>query len=123
MTVAAEAIIVAIEDRRKNWRPLAGSSELMGLRRHTQLLYHSYVDASQREPSCTPIWLVEHYSKSTAAQLSASEIKEDLSIFCLDNTWKQTSLMFLNLWATHILDLDLALVEACTESQKRIWFI
>jgi hypothetical protein len=40
--------------------------------------------------------LVKNYSKSTAAQLAASEIEEDLSTFPLDDTWKQTNLMFLN---------------------------
>jgi hypothetical protein len=40
--------------------------------------------------------LVERYSKSTAAQLSASEIEEDLSTFRLNDTWKKSNLMFLN---------------------------
>ncbi len=66
--------------------------------------------------------LVERYSKSTAAQLSASEIEEDLSTFRLDSTWTKTNLMFLNTWATRILDLDLVLIQPTTESQKRIWF-
>ncbi len=30
--------------------------------------------------------------------------------------------MFLNAWATKILDLDLVLLQATPESQKRIWF-
>jgi hypothetical protein len=30
--------------------------------------------------------------------------------------------MFLNAWATKILDLDLVLLQATSESQKRIWF-
>jgi hypothetical protein len=30
--------------------------------------------------------------------------------------------MFLNAWATKILDLDLVLIQATSESQKRIWF-
>ena len=66
--------------------------------------------------------LVEHYSKSTAAQLSASEIEEDLSTFHLNDNWKKSNLMFLNAWATKILDLDLVLLQATPESQKRIWF-
>jgi hypothetical protein len=60
--------------------------------------------------------LVERYSKSTAAQLSASEIGEDLSTFRLNNTWKKSNLMFLNAWATKILDLDLVLLQATSES-------
>jgi hypothetical protein len=43
--VAAEAIIVEIKARRKNWRPLAGSPKWAGLMRHTWLLYHSHVNA------------------------------------------------------------------------------
>jgi hypothetical protein len=66
--------------------------------------------------------LVERYRKSTAAQLSASEIEEDLSTFRLNDTWKKSNLMFLNAWATKILDLDLVLLQATSESQKRIWF-
>ena len=66
--------------------------------------------------------LVERYSKSTAAQLSASEIEEDLSTFRLNDNWKKSNLMFLNAWATKILDLDLVLLQATPESQKRIWF-
>jgi hypothetical protein len=66
--------------------------------------------------------LVEHYSKSTAAQLSASDIQQDLLIFHLDDTWKHTNLMFRNDWATRILDLDLGLLYTTTESQKVIWF-
>jgi hypothetical protein len=62
--------------------------------------------------------LVEHYSKSTAAQLSASEIKEDLSTFHLSDTWKKSNLMFLNAWATKILDLDLVLIQATSESER-----
>jgi hypothetical protein len=64
--------------------------------------------------------LVECYSKSTAAQLSASEIKQDLSTFNLDDTWKYTNLTFTNACATRILDLDLVLIQATTVSQKRI---
>jgi hypothetical protein len=44
--------------------------------------------------------IVERYSKSTAAQLSASEIKEDHSTFRLNDTWKKSNPMFLNAWAT-----------------------
>jgi hypothetical protein len=66
--------------------------------------------------------LLERYSKSTAAQLSASEIKEDLSTFGLNDTWKKSNLVFLNAWATKILDLDLVLLQATSESQRRIWF-
>jgi hypothetical protein len=36
--VAAEAIIVAIETRRKNWRPLAESPKWVGLMRHTGVI-------------------------------------------------------------------------------------
>jgi hypothetical protein len=56
--------------------------------------------------------LVKRYSKSTAAQLSASEIEEDLSTFRLDDTWKKSNLIFLNAWATRIHDLDLVLIQA-----------
>jgi hypothetical protein len=66
--------------------------------------------------------LVERYSKFTAAQLSASKIEEDLSTFRLNDNWKKSNLMFLNAWATKILDLDLVLLQATPESQKRIWF-
>ena len=67
--------------------------------------------------------LVDRYSKSTAAQLSAAELEQELSAFRLDDTWKQTNLMFLNSWATKILDLDLVLLHPTSESQKRIWFL
>lgn len=68
--------------------------------------------------------LVKHYSKSTAAQLSASEIEQDLPAFCLDGTWMKPNLMFLNAWATRILGLNLVLlVQPTTESQKWIWFM
>jgi hypothetical protein len=55
-------------------------------------------------------------------QLSASEIKEDLSTFRLNDNWKKSNLMFLNAWATKILDLELVLLQSTPESQKRIWF-
>jgi hypothetical protein len=41
VTVAAAAIIVAIEARTKNWRTFAGSPKWVGLRRHTLNLYHA----------------------------------------------------------------------------------
>ena len=66
--------------------------------------------------------LVDRYSKSTAAQLAASEIEEAIGTFRLDTTWKKTNLAFLNAWTTKILDLDLVLDQATSESQKRIWF-
>jgi hypothetical protein len=66
--------------------------------------------------------LVERYSTSTAAQLAASEIEEDLSTFRLDDTWKKTNLMFINTWATKVLDLDLVVLQTTSDSQKRIWF-
>jgi hypothetical protein len=52
----------------------------------------------------------------------ASEIEEDLSTFRLGDTWKKSNLVFLNVWATWIHDLDLVLIQATTESQKWIWF-
>ncbi len=62
--------------------------------------------------------LIECYSKSTATQLSASEIEQDRSTFCLDDTWNKPNLTFLNAWATRILDLNLVLVQATTELRK-----
>jgi hypothetical protein len=66
--------------------------------------------------------MVERYGRSTAAQLSASEIEGELSTFRLDTTWKKTNLAFLNAWTTKVLDLDLVLEQPTSESQKRIWF-
>jgi hypothetical protein len=54
--------------------------------------------------------LVECYINSTTAKLSASEIKQDLSTFHLNDTWKKPSLMFPNTWATRIPDLNLVLI-------------
>ncbi len=62
--------------------------------------------------------------KSTAAQqLSDLEIKQDLSTFHLDDTWKKPNLRFLNAWNTRMLHLNLVLVQPTTESQKWIWFM
>ena len=66
--------------------------------------------------------LVDRYGKSTAAQLAATELEEDISTFRLDSTWKKTNLAFLIAWTTKILDLDLVLENSVTTSQKRIWF-
>jgi hypothetical protein len=66
--------------------------------------------------------LVERYSKSTAAQLSASQIEEGFSTFRLNDTWQKSTLVFLNAWATKIIGLDLILLQAIPESQHRIWF-
>jgi hypothetical protein len=65
--------------------------------------------------------LVDRYSKSTAAQLAASELEEEISIFRLDSTWKKSNLAFLVAWSTLILDLNLVLEQPITTSQKRIW--
>ena len=66
--------------------------------------------------------LIDRYGKSTAAQLAATELEEDISTFRLDSTWKKTNLAFLIAWTTKILDLDLVLEHSITTSQKRIWF-
>jgi hypothetical protein len=65
--------------------------------------------------------LVEHYSKSTAAQLSASEIEQDGTSSHLDDNWKHTNLIFRKTWAIRILDLDVVLIQATMESQEWIW--
>jgi hypothetical protein len=66
--------------------------------------------------------LVDRYGKSTAAQLAATELEGEISIFRLDATWKKSNLAFLVAWTTKVLDLDLVLEEPVTASQKRIWF-
>jgi hypothetical protein len=66
--------------------------------------------------------LIDRYGKSTAAQLAASDLEADLSLFKCDTTWTKTNLAFLTEWTTKTLDLDSVLVEPITDSQKRIWF-
>jgi hypothetical protein len=66
--------------------------------------------------------LIDRYGKSTAAQLAASDLEADLSLFKCDTTWTKTNLAFLTEWTTKTLDMDSVLVEPITDSQKRIWF-
>ena len=66
--------------------------------------------------------LVERYGKSTAAELAANELENDLIEFRMDASWTKTNLAFLLAWTTKSLDLDAVSAHPIVDSQKRVWF-
>jgi hypothetical protein len=85
------------------------------------LIIHQHSDTG--DATAVYLDLVDRYSKSTAAQLAASELEMELTEFRIDASWIKTNLAFLLACTTKSLDLDAVLEQPITESQKRIWFI
>jgi hypothetical protein len=65
--------------------------------------------------------LVDRYGKSTAAELAATDIENDLIEFRMDASWTKTNSAFLQAWTNKSLDLDAVSAHPILDSQKRLW--
>jgi hypothetical protein len=84
------------------------------------LIIRKHSDTGDATAVCSN--LVDRYGKSTAAELAANELENDLIKFRMDASWTKPNSAFLLAWTSKSLDLDAVSPQPIGDHQKRVWF-
>jgi hypothetical protein len=84
------------------------------------LIIRKHSDAGDATALCSH--LVDRYGKSTAAELAADELENDLIELRVGASWTKPNLAFLLVWATKSLDLDAVSPQPIGDHHKHVWF-